>query len=136
MTDRRIQDPTLGPRLCTCYPGEAPVPCQHKYAFSDCLKAQKAAYQSAFNYLGHLLDVLYPGIELTPTLMERCTQVDSCIVGVREKEREACAQLMEGFPEQILSFWERPGSPPGNGWVRTTNAQRAAAIRTRGEPNG
>ena len=23
-------------RSCTCHPGEAPVPCQHHYAFSEC----------------------------------------------------------------------------------------------------
>ncbi len=26
-------------RSCTCHPSEAPVPCQHKYAFSECVKA-------------------------------------------------------------------------------------------------
>lgn len=24
---------------CTCHPGEAPVPCQHKYAYADCVTA-------------------------------------------------------------------------------------------------
>lgn len=26
-------------RGCTCYPTEAPIPCQHKYAFEDCWAA-------------------------------------------------------------------------------------------------
>jgi hypothetical protein len=26
-------------RICTCHPSEAPVPCQHKYAFTECLIA-------------------------------------------------------------------------------------------------
>lgn len=26
-------------RACTCHPSEAPVPCQHKYAFSECVEA-------------------------------------------------------------------------------------------------
>lgn len=26
---------------CTCHPDEAPVPCQRKYAFSECLAAAK-----------------------------------------------------------------------------------------------
>jgi DNA modification methylase len=29
-------------RPCTCHPSEAPVPCQHKYAFSECVAAATA----------------------------------------------------------------------------------------------
>jgi hypothetical protein len=28
---------------CTCHPDEAPVPCQHKYAFSECERAARIA---------------------------------------------------------------------------------------------
>jgi hypothetical protein len=28
---------------CTCHPSEAPQPCQHKYAFSECVVAAKLA---------------------------------------------------------------------------------------------
>lgn len=28
---------------CTCHPDEAPVPCQHKYAFSECVAAYEAS---------------------------------------------------------------------------------------------
>lgn len=31
--------PAQQTRDCTCHPSEAPVPCQHKYAFSECVKA-------------------------------------------------------------------------------------------------
>lgn len=30
-------------RNCTCHPDEAPIPCQHKYAFSECAEAARAA---------------------------------------------------------------------------------------------
>lgn len=30
------------PQSCTCYPDEAPVPCQRKYAFSECKAAAMA----------------------------------------------------------------------------------------------
>jgi hypothetical protein len=31
-------------RLCTCHPSEAPVPCQKKYAYSECIKAAFASF--------------------------------------------------------------------------------------------
>lgn len=31
------------PRSCTCHPSEAPVPCQRKYALTDCLISASAA---------------------------------------------------------------------------------------------
>jgi hypothetical protein len=32
----------VDPRNCTCHPSEAPVPCERKYAFSECLAAARA----------------------------------------------------------------------------------------------
>lgn len=44
-------------------------------------------------------------------------------------ERERCAAIADGFPTQILQFWDRPGGPPGNGYRQMLPADIAAAIR-------
>jgi hypothetical protein len=33
------------PRNCTCHPDEAPIPCQHKCAFSECVATLLAKQQ-------------------------------------------------------------------------------------------
>jgi hypothetical protein len=30
-------------QTCTCHPSEAPIPCPHKYAYSECVAAARAA---------------------------------------------------------------------------------------------
>jgi len=45
-------------------------------------------------------------------------------------ERERCAKVAEEMPGRILYFYDRAGSPPGNGYRPTTRADIAAAIRS------
>jgi hypothetical protein len=37
------------PRPCTCHPDEAPVPCQRKYALSECLAAARPSIEKPLN---------------------------------------------------------------------------------------
>ena len=46
-------------------------------------------------------------------------------------EREACAQIAEDFSPYMMTTWDRPGGPPGNGARPTTFKDIAAAIRAR-----
>ena len=51
----------------------------------------------------------------------------------RKAGLEEAAKVAEEFPTEVLAFWDRPGGPPGNGYVPTTPKHIAQAIRTLGE---
>ena len=46
---------------CTCHPDEAPIPCQHRYAFAECrlsfLEAENARLRGALGEIIELADV-------------------------------------------------------------------------------
>ena len=42
---------------------------------------------------------------------------------------ERAAKCAEDFPVAMMTMWERPGGPPGNGYRNSTHADIAAAIR-------
>lgn len=50
-----------------------------------------------------------------------------------EAEQEAIAALFDNVGDEILTMWDRPGGPPGNGYVRLTGKLVAATIRARKE---
>lgn len=49
---------------------------------------------------------------------------------------EAAAKVAENFPARLLSMWERPGGPPGNGYVNVCGQSYIAqAIRALASPS-
>ena len=55
--------------------------------------------------------------------------LDALDRAIPEAVREACAKVAEEYPAEILTFWDRPGGPPGNGYRPTNGKDIAAAIR-------
>jgi hypothetical protein len=41
-------------RPCTCHPDEAPIPCQEKYALTECIAAAVASRKSEPEYQAHM----------------------------------------------------------------------------------
>jgi hypothetical protein len=53
----------------------------------------------------------------------------------RREAIEECARKAEEFREpRILAMWDRPGGPPGNGWIPLTGKHVADAIRALSTP--
>ncbi len=47
-------------------------------------------------------------------------------------ERSRCAGVVRDYPD-VLSMWERPGGPPGNGGIRKATQNELADAILRGE---
>jgi hypothetical protein len=112
---------------------------------TDALTAARAPLEAEIERLRNPCDKIFSHKWLDPECVETGCQSLSIAALVKERDsartsaweaaREACAQKAEEFKEpRILAMWDRPGGPPGNGWIPLTGKHVAEAIRALSPP--
>ena len=71
------------PERCTCHPDEAPVPCQHKYAFSDCKRAEAEDIAELCDMLAYSADRMQNSYSETATIARRARDVIRSLLQAR-----------------------------------------------------